>query len=342
MRLMEEFINEMKRNDSRGRCLHFESGERCNEIISAHSIQKSNQLGAIVEFGHVYRMVADVSSFGSGDWRPVPKKIGWKKASTFSGFCKYHDNGLFAPIDNFPLEPTSEQVALYAYRCVCREYFVKENAVDTLKKFISNPALHSGQRRMIENSFAGHLLGFQRLQYHKKYFDAALFSKEYDEFEFLTLTSSSPWHLQLSGVLYPDYDFLGENLQDLSDFKFPLNLITFFTAPLAKGWSFTLCWHASSNNSCVALARSLARVISRGTRPQDVLLRFSFSCCENHAFRITWWDALPALAKEAILNRVALMADPETPVPSDYLAKGLEGIADWEMENVFTTLNVAP
>jgi hypothetical protein len=198
------------------------------------------------------------------------------------------------------------------------------------------------KKNLLEYSFIGHSLGFQRLQYHKKYFDAALLSKNYSEFEFLTLTSNSPWHLQLSGVLYPDFDFLGGSLQDLGDFKLPLDFITFFTAPLAQGWSFTLCWHASSNSSCVALAKSLASAVNYGTSPQDALLRFSFSCCENHAFRITWWDSLSALAKEAILSRVALMADPEAPVPSDYLAKGLEGIADWEIENIFTTLTTTP
>ncbi|MBB2497488.1 hypothetical protein [Aquipseudomonas ullengensis] len=338
MKIAADFFNEMKRNESRGRCLHFERGERCNEIISAHSIQKSNQLGEIAEAGHVYRITAEMSVLRDNNWQPAPQKIGWKKASTFSGFCKYHDNELFKPIDNYPLEPNSEQVALYAYRCMCREYFTKENVATSLKNFINNSALHAEQKNFLEASYMGHSLGFQRLQYHKKYFDAALLSKSYSEFQFLTLTSNSPWHLQLSGVLYPDFDFLGGGLQDLGDFKSPLDFITFFTAPLAQGWSFTLCWHASSNNSCVALARSLASAVSCGASPQDALLRFSFSCCENHAFRITWWDSLPVLAREAILSRVALMADPEAPVPSDYLAKGLEGIAGWEVENIFTTL----
>jgi len=342
MKLAADFLDEMKRNESRGRCLHFERGKRCNEIISAHSIQKSNQLGEIVEAGHVYRITAAITNSLDENWRPAPKKIGWKKASTFSGFCKYHDNEVFKPIDSYPLEPNLEQVALYAYRCMCREYFAKENAATTLKNFINNSALLPEQKIFLESSFIGHSLGFQRLQHHKKYFDAALLSKRYGEFEFLTLTSNSPWHLQLSGVLYPDFDFLGGSLQDLADFTLPLDFITFFTAPLAQGWSFTFCWHASSNSSSVALARSLASAVNRGTSLQDALLRFSFSCCENHAFRITWWDSLPASAKEAILGRVALMVDPEAPVPSDYLAKGLDDIADWEIENIVTTLATTP
>lgn len=342
MKLVADFLNEMKRNDSSGRCLHFERGVRCNEIINAHSIQRSNQLGKIVESGHVYRISAEISDQHESNGLLTPKKIGWKKVSTFAGFCKLHDNDLFKPIDNFHLKPNAEQVALYAYRCLCREYFVKENAINTLTNVLGNNSdLAEEINNFFESSLFGHSLGFQRLQHHKKYFDLAFFSKNYNEFEFITITSSSPWNLQLSGVLYPDFDFLGKNLQNLGDLSSPLDLITFFTAPFEeRGWTFTLCWHASSNNSCSEFAKSLGVAVHNGIKPQDALLRFAFSCCENHAFRISWWEALPCLAKEAILNRMELMAALDIPVPPDYLAKGLDGIADWEFENIFTTLEV--
>jgi hypothetical protein len=55
-----------------------------------------------------------------------PKKIGINKATTFYGFCQHHDNKLFELIDNYPLKPDKQQMALYAYRCLCREYFFKK------------------------------------------------------------------------------------------------------------------------------------------------------------------------------------------------------------------------
>lgn len=64
-----------------------------------------------------------------GKGRITFKEQGVNKVSTFRGFCGKHDNELFEPIDNSPLAPTPEQIALYAYRSLCREVFVKENAV---------------------------------------------------------------------------------------------------------------------------------------------------------------------------------------------------------------------
>lgn len=334
-----EFLNKFKREESRGRCLHYDNGERCNEIINAHSIQKSKQLGKIIENGHVYRITPDISSVHEKNGQLIPKKIGWNKASTFAGFCKHHDNQLFKPIDDFPLEPNREQVALYAYRCLCREYFKKENVTNTLLEFHNSPEQPLAIKDFLYSLLIGNELGFHRLKHHKQYFDAALSSKNYNEFEFTTFTSNSPWNLQLSGVLYPDYDFQGQQIQDLSD-KSALDFISFFTAPTLDGWSLTLCWHVSSHTTCEAFTQSLAEAMNNGTKLEDALFRFSFSCCENHAFRISWWDKLPTLAKKIILERIDSMAAPDIPVSPNYLSQGLEAIADWKFDNVYTTLTI--
>lgn len=61
MPFLDDYQSELKRQSQRGRCLHYSNGERCNEIVSAHSIQKGGQLNLIAEEGHVYRLNADLS-----------------------------------------------------------------------------------------------------------------------------------------------------------------------------------------------------------------------------------------------------------------------------------------
>jgi len=339
MSLTGDFQREMKRQLARGRCLHFESGERCNEIIAAHSIQKSGQLTNIAENGHVYRMSAELSVLKKTGGVPEPRKVGLNKVSTFAGFCKHHDNALFEPIDNWPLVPTSEQVALYAYRCLCREYFVKENAVRLFANLQDHPDLDSQLEALVVSSLAGHSIGLEGLKYHKAMHERALQSGRFHEFEFTVFTSRAPCALQMSGLLYPDFDFTGQRLQDISNTTTEPDLITFFTAPTRDGWAFCFAWHISSSRSCKALLQSLASVVHSGGKLQDALLRFSLSCCENHAFRISWWDGLPAEAKAALVERISIMASPYLPVPSTYLKVGCEDIADWSFENVFTTLS---
>lgn len=338
MSFVADFQRELKRQSARGRCLHYEMGGRCNEIISAHSIQRSGQLAHIVEDGHVYRVSADLSTLNKNNGKPKPRRVGVNRVSTFAGFCKRHDNALFAPIDDYPLRPDAKQVALYAYRSLCREYFVKENAVRSLSNPVDHCDLDPSARSRLAASCKGHAIGFNGLQYHKEKYDRALLSKSYRDFDYAIFTSNSPCAVQLSGLLYPDYDFTGRCLQELGLEERPLELITFFTAPTASGWSLGFAWHVSSSSTCERLLGSLAAVVSSGTRLEDALLRFSVSCCENHALRMSWWDALPPHSKATLMERISLMGCPFTPVPSSYLAKGCEGIANWSFEHVYTTL----
>lgn len=339
MAFITDFQREMKRQSSRGRCLHFDKGERCNEIISAHSIQKSGQLKSIAENGHVYRLSADYSVLISNGGVPAPKKTGLNQVSTFAGFCKHHDNELFKPIDQEHLIPNHEQVALYAYRCVCREFFVKENAVRALENFQNHPSLSPSAKDHIRLSLKGHSLGFEGLKYHKEKFEESIKTNKQHDFEYILFTSTSACPLQFSGQLYPDFSFTGEALQHLGNWDSPLDLITFFTAPTADGWCFGFAWHITSQNTCVPFVLSLGTYVDHGGRLEDALLRFSFSCCENHAFRISWWDKLPTESKSALLDRICLMASPTMPIPEGYLTHGCEGIADWNYEYVLTTLS---
>ncbi|WP_460154911.1 hypothetical protein [Pseudomonas sp. S1_F04] len=324
----------MKKQSKKGRCLHYSDGVRCNEIISAHSIQKQGQLSLIAESGHVYRLNADLSTLKETNGRPLPKKIGLNRASTFPGMCKQHDNKLFSPIDNKPLSFDQQQVGLYAYRSICREYFVKENAAITLGKMIAYPALSPTQQQFLRDNSYGQMFGFQRLKRHKLIYDTALANGDFIDFKFVIFESTSRCSMQASGLIFPDFDFQGRQLQDLGpDTKLP-DLLTFFTAPTEKGWAFVLAWHESSSRTCKWLIQSLVESVRTGSRPEDTLLRFSLACCENHAIRISWWDALPALAKKQALDSMAENADPTIGIRSNYLVAGCEGLADWTFDIV--------
>lgn len=338
MSIGADYQREMKRESARGRCLHFERGAQCDEIISAHSIQKQGQLALIAEGSHVYRLNTDLSTLKKSGGTPHPRKVGVNKASTFAGFCKRHDNALFAPIDTQPLRPDRQQAALYAYRSICREYFVKENAVAVLSRMKDHANLSADQRSMVKSALLGHSLGFEGLKHHKAAYDDALRRGRYEEIQFTYFASTSRCSLQVSGLLYPDRDFQAQMLQDLGSWQSPLDLITFFTAPTPEGWAFGFAWHNSSNRTCVSFLQSLARAVPFGEGIEDALLRFVLSCCENHAVRISWWDALSPEARQSATERMQLMVHPNIPVPTNYLATGCEDIADWMFEYIHTTL----
>lgn len=66
-------------------------------------------------------------------------EIGIKAASTFTGFCNYHDTVIFSEIENKDYEESEYQNFLYAFRSCIREYVKKKESVchinNLLKKF---------------------------------------------------------------------------------------------------------------------------------------------------------------------------------------------------------------
>ena len=284
------------------------------------------------------RLSADLSFLRKSDGRPGWKRIGTNQVSTFPGFCGVHDNELFEPIDNAPLAPNSQQVFLYAYRCLCREYFVKENAVNLMHRYASSRRAPGSAGELFSLSGIGHAIGYDNLKKHKESFDESLARQAYSDVKYVCFVSGDKWNIQLSGVLYPDHDFQGQFLQDIADLSSTPALITYFTAPVASGWAFVFAWHESSADICKRFLSSFAAHCSSGKRPADALIRMTFSCCENHAIRPSWWSSLAEEKKRSITDRAALMAHPTAPVPSDYLRSGLEGIADWDFERVYSVV----
>lgn len=332
------FIKEQKKQKNRGRCLHFDAGNRCQEIISAHSIQKSRLLSAITKDGHVYTLATEVSQLNKSKGMPTYQKKGINNLSTFLGFCKYHDNELFTPIDNQYLVPTNQQVLLYAYRSLAREVLVKENVLNMLRHRISKTD-HPFIKQYCEDYKSGTDFGFINLKRHKLLHDQSLKSRKFDDVRYVLFLSNIKPTIAFSGLLYPDFDFIGNQLQDLGNHKQELELITFCSAPTSHGWGYLFSWHHSSSRVCTDFMRSLATMMHEGHNVGDILFRMVILNCENCAISPEWWEALSETQREQITAKGGSNALPFTPMKSTYLREGLEGISGWQFDSVISSMD---
>ena len=208
--ILSEFINDHKRLSQKGRCLHFDRGVQCNEIIRAHSIQKSRSLAAIAENGHVYGIAYGVGSLKKNKGRFVYDKVGINKVSTFLGFCKRHDSELFECIDKFPLIPTAHQVFLYSYRSLCRELFVLENALELAKNQLEQGVQNRASNMMFSGFVHAKKFGLKNLERQKEYYDNSLKMNSYTDIRYVLFISKKEPTLAFSGLIYPDFDFMAE------------------------------------------------------------------------------------------------------------------------------------
>lgn len=336
------FLGALKKYKNIGCCLHYDSDGNCKEIVNAHSIQRERSLSAIAYDGHVYRIMADFGTLKKNKGKSLCQKVGINKVSTFLGFCKKHDNELFKKIDNYPLMPTDEQIFLYGYRSLCRELFVKKNSLNIIENQLNNGQNQRAIKELLSNFKQKTAFGLKNLIRHKYRYDESLKKKHYQNIEYVLFTSTQKPFIAFSGLFYPDFDFMGECLQDLGDHSTELELIGFCSAPMITGWGFLFSWHASSSKVCVDFMRSLATMICEDRKLEDMLFRLVISNCENHAISPQWWECLSDIHQRQIIERASKMADVLVNTPQSYLTEGLEGIADWKFDSVISNMKIEP
>ena len=88
-------------------------------------MSRRNALGAVTELGHVFSLVPDWGQLFHKD-KFVFKKKSAREASTFTGFCGYHDNNIFLELDNAEFDGSKGLTVLSGYRTLCREIFMKK------------------------------------------------------------------------------------------------------------------------------------------------------------------------------------------------------------------------
>ncbi len=337
---LNAYITRGKKLSQSGRCLHFNAGSDCSEYIQAHSIQRSGQLAAIAVDGHVYAVAKGIGALKKNNGRQTMERRGIGTVSTFLGFCSKHDTEIFRPIDTQLLNPTHEQAFLYAYRSICRELFVKENAVSLIEQQLREVPADSSNRSFYANFRAGFALGHHRLLSHKSIYDQALRTRDCSDLEYVVFRSSQKQTLAFSGLLLPEFDFHGRPLQDLSDISRPLDLITFCSAPMDNGWGFLFAWHRSSDRSCYALLNSLAEAMRKDvTFATDAMFRLVMCSCENLAASPLWWEGLDASQQSGVMDGLTEGTNLFSARDPDYLASGLEGISQWRFDAVEDSRN---
>ncbi|GAH17669.1 unnamed protein product, partial [marine sediment metagenome] len=119
-------------------CVFPDKSNCSKKPIKAHSIQKNKILKHISINGKVI----------SGDIQKTLftqefEEVGINSASTFFGFCNYHDTSIFSEIENQDYIESQEQNFLYAYRACALEYVKKIEASclykAALKRFKNGP-----------------------------------------------------------------------------------------------------------------------------------------------------------------------------------------------------------
>lgn len=98
----------------------FVNDDNCNHIIDSHSIQENGELSLIAKNKEVISFQRKEST---NDYQADVIPI--SQASTFSGFCHFHDQ-IFEPLDKDKIESENQRNFLYSFRTFAFSYFAKK------------------------------------------------------------------------------------------------------------------------------------------------------------------------------------------------------------------------
>lgn len=309
-------------------CLHPNANPKeCGRIVDAHTIQRSRALSAISDStGHVLTFELDPQS---GQLSADPVRIGWRRASTFRGFCHQHDQ-VFAPLESRPFVGDALQCFLAGYRALCHEVHQKLGSVRA-RSYVRD-VIDRGQPPEVQTDLQamhflfeiGVRLGLRDVMLHKKAADQALLTGDLSSWSDCRVRFHGTFCIASTGAPTPDHDLTGNRIQDLMEPEVPAQPLLYSIEPDPQGdggW-FVFSWYRDHE----APRLFLSSLLLEAEKLPDLLLEFVFAHVANTFISSEWWLTLPGHRKRN-LRRLAAMTDP---YPTHRIFSG-ERFLDWRL-----------
>lgn len=221
---MEDFVRKWKnqiskfKSDSKIKeCFHFDSDSCKGKIKSAHSLQKNGVLSLLeaeinknnVVYSFLYPKLKGFLPIGF-------EPLGKKDASTFHGFCDFHDTTIFSEIENNPINIDSDKHCfLLCYRAFAKEYHTK---IEINKGFKNNELYNEPQNQeMQEDMINGSELAIKDLKGVKTRLNNLLKDKKYNGLEYFTYSIGHTIPIACATSITPSYSYNGTLLNKSVD-----------------------------------------------------------------------------------------------------------------------------
>jgi hypothetical protein len=283
---------------SRKYCLHPQAPVACSgNIIKAHSVPKSSGLKLIAKNGNVYSFSYLVTPSIIHQDVYAPKQIGVEDASTFTGFCSYHDNKVFEPIDSHLFEVTPHHIFLVSYRSLCFAMFRQKDIVEKglyLRKFYKKD-----QKRLVELEERLYIAQFvlNILEREKKLYDSALLNSDFTDTRYYALKVNSIPNYLCAETILPVFDFHGNEVQDISLANLGreyINLSVLGNGIIVFSW-------LGENTAATRLINSLKALPDE--QKINAITRLAFVFVKNLYIAPSWWDSVALDVRQDLANK---------------------------------------
>ncbi len=235
MREKFEFLKTAFKDSKIKECFYFDHTNCSKEIIRAHSVQENKLLSRIAVNGKVITKKKSYLPFNNTD------EMGKAVASTFTGFCKYHDNQLFMPIEDKTYVGSPLQKFLFAYRAfayVAHKNLEQHKFMETLADNANIPNPNIGLKCNVEKDtpFVNNL------------FKECFLKEDYSSLITYEITLDYEVSFCVSTSLTLVYDISGKKINNLKDFSKPVHNLFLTIFPMNGKTIMLFSWFKYSDS----------------------------------------------------------------------------------------------
>ncbi len=300
---LKKLQNIYKKDSRIKECFHYDHNNCSENIVSAHSIQRKGVLDLLeyeVDGNHsVYSFL--YLKYSQSNLPVGFKPLGKKSASTFFGFCGYHDNNLFSSIENNEVNlDNDEHCFLLSYRAFAKDYHAK---YETLKGYRNNQFYQKKVKPEItEGLVMGSELGLRDFNLAKSRLNEILKNKQFNELSYSTHILDYAVPIALSASITPEYSYKDEILNLSDDPNDIYEYVNFIIHPTLNGKTNILL-------SCLPEHLKSIKFIDQihdlnPLRFKKAISSIAISQVENTFISPLLWNKLNPKEKEILMNEL--------------------------------------
>ena len=304
-----KFVSEMRKKTRISECLCPRKIECSEKIIKAHSIQNNRILNKISVDGKIMQFDATDAIFTND-----LSKVGRKAATTFTGFCGFHDNELFKSIELKDYESDNkEQEFFFAYRCLARELHIKKQSKKLFTELMSRSPNNPNFKWMQEGTINA-IKELTNLNYR---FHQDTMNKRFELIETKKIELKKQYSIAVCSIFSPEYDLKGNKVNSLEDFSKPTKKL-FLTIFPQNGSTIVLMSCIKEDNSLLEFLDEQLLALQENEIIDKLNLLIAMYC-ENFAYSPTKWDHMPKNEREKFVSKFYDSIDPKN--PQDWMEK---------------------
>lgn len=229
-------------------CFFHDKSTCQGNIKQSHSLQRNGRLSLVQgDDGKgnsvVYTFTSSEADENSQFASLIP--IGKASASTFFGFCDFHDTELFSPVENFPFDDSDKHCFLHSYRSFAHSYHRHKEFI----KFSKTPSQYTRSLpcyKYIEMLRCAEM-GNKDMEKEKRELDRMIASNSYSELEYLTWQFQEKFPVACSSMISPESSYKGMPMNNNSDPSKPFSQIMLTVLPDHCGTIIILACFSTDN-----------------------------------------------------------------------------------------------